>query len=111
LVGCITALVLVAGTLPLVAAGDDGFSDVGGNVHGDAIAEIAALGITKGCNPPDNSRYCPDDAVTRGQMAAFLTRALQITAPGFSTFTDTVGHVFESDIARLADAGITKGCN
>ena len=26
--------------------------------------------------PTDNDRFCPDDFVTRGQMAAFLKRAL-----------------------------------
>jgi hypothetical protein len=30
--------------------------------------------ITVGCNPPANTRYCPDDNVTRGQMAAFMKR-------------------------------------
>jgi hypothetical protein len=37
---------------------------------------LAEAGITKGCNPPGNDRLCPDDPVTRGQMAAVLTRAL-----------------------------------
>ena len=35
---------------------------------------MAAEGITKGCNPPDNDLYCPEAPVTRGQMAAFLYR-------------------------------------
>jgi len=35
-----------------------------------------AAGITAGCDPPVNDRFCPDDVVTRGQMAAFLHRAL-----------------------------------
>ena len=37
--------------------------------------DLADAGITKGCNPPANDRFCPDDRVTRGQMAAFLNRA------------------------------------
>ena len=36
---------------------------------------LATAGVTKGCNPPDNTRYCPTGYVTRGQMAAFLHRA------------------------------------
>ncbi len=32
--------------------------------------------ITKGCNPPVNDQFCPNSNVTRGQMAAFLHRAL-----------------------------------
>jgi hypothetical protein len=30
-----------------------------------------------GCNPPVNDRFCPAQSVTRGQMAAFLNRALE----------------------------------
>jgi hypothetical protein len=41
--------------------------------HND-IAWLADHGITKGCNPPGNDLYCPNDPVTRGQMAAFLHR-------------------------------------
>ena len=40
------------------------------------IERIAQAGITLGCNPPTNDRFCPDDTVTRGQMAAFLSRML-----------------------------------
>jgi hypothetical protein len=40
------------------------------------ILELATAGVTKGCNPPTNDMYCPNNAVTRGQMAAFLHRAL-----------------------------------
>src|SRR5690606_15106601 len=74
------------------------------------IAWLADEGITRGCNPPANDRFCPDDPVTRGQMAAFLVRALGLPA-ATGTFTDTTGHVFEGDIARLAAADITRGCN
>ena len=31
-------------------------------------------GITRGCNPPANDRYCPDDNTARGEMAAFFKR-------------------------------------
>ncbi|NOX23331.1 MAG: S-layer homology domain-containing protein, partial [Actinobacteria bacterium] len=44
------------------------------------IAKLAAAGITQGCNPPTNDRFCPDDSVTRGQMAAFLNRAANISS-------------------------------
>jgi hypothetical protein len=36
---------------------------------------MGTAGVTKGCNPPSNDRFCPDDFVTRGQMAAFFERA------------------------------------
>jgi len=41
------------------------------------IEWLARTGIAKGCNPSINTRFCPDQAVTRGQIAAFLHRALK----------------------------------
>jgi hypothetical protein len=38
---------------------------------------MAQAGITQGCNPPANTRFCPDNPVTRGQMAGFLRRAIE----------------------------------
>ena len=90
--------------------GEAHFDDTDGSVFEADIAALAAAGITRGCNPPDNTRFCPDDRVTRGQMAAFLVRALGLTQTG-SSFTDTAGSVFETDISRLAAAGVTRGCN
>src|SRR5690606_8420724 len=88
-----------------------GFSDVGPyHLFAEEIDWLAASGITRGCNPPRNDRFCPDDYATRGQMAAFLTRALELE-PADHTFTDTAGHVFADDVAALAAAGITRGCN
>ncbi len=88
------------------------FSDDNGNIHEASIEAIAAFGITKGCNPPLNDLYCPSGNVTRGQMAAFLVRALGLTDDGGGNdFVDDDGSIFESDIAKLAAAGITRGCN
>lgn len=75
------------------------------------IEAIAAAGITKGCNPPFVDMYCPEDEITRGQMAAFLVRALGLAIAVTDSFTDDAGHLFEAEINSLADAGITKGCN
>jgi hypothetical protein len=92
--------------------GGNSFTDDDGNVFEAEIARIAAAGITRGCNPPGNTRYCPDSPVTRGEMAAFLVRALDLDDDGGgNSFTDDDGNVFEADIARLAAAGITRGCN
>ena len=95
----------------LLATWDGRFRDDDGSVHEPNIESIAALGVTKGCNPPDNNRFCPDASVTRGQMAAFLVRALGLPGGGDDRFRDDDGSVFERDIERLAAAGITKGCN
>ncbi len=59
---------------------DETFDDVDCNASwppGDYIEQIAADGITGGCSvdPPE---YCPYGAVTREQMAAFLTKVMNI---------------------------------
>jgi hypothetical protein len=99
---------------PVAAAGlppGGTFTDDDGDVHEGSIEAIAVAGITVGCNPPANNRYCPDDAVTRAQMATFLTRALQLEPSDTNRFTDDNGNVHEGSIEAIAAAGITLGCN
>ncbi len=76
-----------------------------------AIEAIKAEGITVGCNPPANDRFCPNAPVTRGEMAAFLARALRLPVAGSDHFVDDDGSVFEGAIDRIASARITVGCN
>ncbi len=92
--------------------GPDPFTDDDDSVFEADIEWLAAAGITRGCNPPVNDMFCPDQAVTRGQMAAFLVRAMGYTDDGGGDlFGDDDGSVFESDIDKLGTAGITRGCN
>ncbi len=97
--------------IELPTTGTDFFSDDGDSVFEDDINALAAAGISKGCNPPANDRYCPDDPVTRGQMAAFLVRAFEYTDDGGNLFVDDDDSVFEDDIDRLGASGVTRGCN
>lgn len=90
--------------------GGEGFDDSTDSVFGRDIAALAGAGITRGCDPPDNRSFCPEDAVTRGQMAAFLSRAFDLDRSP-NSFLDDDGSVFEADIASLAAAGITRGCD
>jgi hypothetical protein len=57
-----------------VYAAGGAFTDDDSSVFEANIEWMAANGITAGCNPPANDKYCPDSAVTRGQMAAFMNR-------------------------------------
>lgn len=56
------------------------FSDVPcpGYWAADWIEEIADRGITAGCG---GGNYCPDSAVTRGQMAVFLAKTFGLPLP------------------------------
>ncbi len=86
------------------------FRDDEGNTHEANIDKIAEAGITKGCNPPDNDKYCPYREITRGEMAAFLRRTLDLPSVEEDYFTDDTGDTFEDDINALAAAGIAFGC-
>lgn len=89
----------------------DAFVDDDASVHESAIDIIANLDITAGCNPPDNDEFCPGDSVTRGQMAAFLRRSMDLPTSGTDFFTDDDSSVFEADINAIAAAEVTTGCN
>ena len=88
------------------------FSDDDGNVHEANIETMAELGITLGCNPPDNDRYCPTTVVARAQMMAFLARALgeegnpEIATSRFSDVPDNVWYL--PYVERLADLGVVE---
>ena len=88
------------------------FSDVPpGHTHSGAIYAIAALGITSGCG--DGTHYCPGAPTTRGAMAAFLARALDLDSgePQDEEFADVPDtHPFRSEIYAIAEQGITIGC-
>ncbi|MDH4117001.1 MAG: S-layer homology domain-containing protein [Acidimicrobiia bacterium] len=104
-------IALIAQPPQIALAADAPFSDVGGSVHGTDIALIAEWGITTGCNPPANDRYCPRDVVTRGQMAAFMRRSFNTPTSKYDYFYDDDTSVFEGDINSITGVGITTGCN
>ena len=74
------------------------------------VERFAALQITQGCGtqPP---RFCPDDTLTRAQMASLLVRSFDLDAGPPAGFTDTAGNHHETHINALFAAGITVGCH
>ncbi len=106
-----TLLLLVSLSVPAAFAADlppgGSFTDDDGSVHESDIEAIAAAGVTNGCAL---ELFCPRDEVTRGQMAAFLVRLLDLPAGDPGRFDDTEASIFEADIDALAAAGITTGC-
>jgi CSLREA domain-containing protein len=76
------------------------------------IEKLSADGITGGCG---GSNYCPDQVVTRAQMAIFLLRAKHgsgYTPPAATgVFTDVPTSYWAANwIEQLAAEGITGGC-
>ncbi|MFQ5554272.1 MAG: VanW family protein [Acidimicrobiia bacterium] len=89
----------------------DRFTDDDDSVHEGDIETLAGAGVTRGCNPPDNDRFCPDRIVSRGEMAAFLARAFDYPPPEIGDlFGDDDESIFESEIDSIAAAGLTAGC-
>lgn len=95
----------------VVVGPPDQFGDDNENIHQININKVAEYGITTGCNPPDNTNYCPDNPVTRAQMATFLKRAVGLPDAAESDFTDISGNQHAADIRSLAAAEISGGCN
>ncbi len=91
------------------------FGDVHiGDFAADWIEELAALGITGGCG---NGNYCPNNPVSRSEMAVFLLKTL--LGPGYAPppatgaiFADVHLGDFAVDwIEDLYARGVTGGCN
>ena len=74
--GLLLAMLLAGGAVVAAAVGAvaaDRFGDVAaGHAHEDGIGWVADAQVTSGCG--DGAEYCPDDPVTRAQMATFLHR-------------------------------------
>ena len=88
------------------------FGDTTDSTHRENIEKIFEAGITKGCNPPVNDMFCPQRDISRGEMAAFISRALGLTeTSGSVPFDDVAGNTFEGDIDRIVTAGIGFGCD
>jgi peptidoglycan hydrolase-like amidase len=83
------------------------FTDDEDSVHQFNIGAVAAAGITQGCTA---TTFCPKSTVTRGQMAAFLARALKLPAyTGPDRFSDIAGSPQRAEINALSAAGRIGG--
>ena len=88
------------------------FNDVAvGDLFYEEIEKLSARGVTVGCG---NGNFCPNDVVPREQMAAFIMRAkgeFDPPTPASQRFNDVPPeNVFYNFIDRLAELGITVGC-
>ena len=100
-----------AGLAPLWPRVSDGlsasvFSDIAGSPHETAIEALVAQGITQGY---DDGTFRPQAQVTRGQVATFLARGLQIPSEPGQRFSDVAGSPHEGAIYALVVAGVIDG--
>ena len=103
-----TQTVTASTSATYTATFEGGFDDVpqGAPFRTD-IAWLVREAITVGCAP---ALYCPNGLVTRGQMATFLSRALDLPSTSADFFSDDETSQHEASINRLRAAGITSGC-
>ncbi|MCQ3815232.1 MAG: S-layer homology domain-containing protein [Acidimicrobiia bacterium] len=82
------------------------------NTHYKNINKICALKITVGCST-EPRKYCPNDPVTRAEMASFLVRALKLkTVDQSASFIDVDPESSHyGDINTLYANKITVGCS
>jgi hypothetical protein len=105
--GTIVAVAALVAGVPLAVIAADFFTDVpdSNEFHG-SISWMKENGVTVGCNPPDNTLFCPEDNVTREQMASFMRRlaqtqgtdGIQVTD---SADTETVSNTAYVELARV----------
>ena len=89
--------------VPVVAFAAAGFTDV--DDDSVFVADIQWMkdnGITKGCNPPTNDKFCPKNNVTREQMSAFMHR-LAIEKVVDAATAAHADHATEADDADTLD--------
>ena len=86
------------------------FADVDAtHAHAAFMERLAALGVTQGCG--DGTNFCPDSAVTRAEMAVFLSRAFDLAEGPDPGFGDVPADAwYAADVAKLAASGVTTGC-
>lgn len=66
---------LLARAQGLIATYDHSFTDIEvDGTHGPSVSAVAEAGITTGCG---SGRFCPEDPVTRGQLASFVRRSVR----------------------------------
>jgi hypothetical protein len=102
---------MIAGVLalvmaPLAAVASHSFTDVPDDqtFHSD-IEWLKDTGVTRGCNPPENTEFCPDRFTSRGEMAAFMQRYAEFIdaedgTPGQADNADTVDGLDASSLVR-----------
>ena len=90
----------------LGGSGGNEFKDDNSSIHEGDINKLRAAGVTLGCNPPANDRFCPEAPVRRDEMASFIGRAKglnPIIPPPRLASVDVDVHVYPGDnIGNLA---------
>ncbi len=99
----IVLLAIAIFAVPITVLAGHTFDDVDdANVFHDDITWLADAGVTLGCNPPDNTEFCPKDNLSREQMSAFMRRFAKFLGAEDGVVSDA-DHAATADEATNAD--------
>lgn len=105
----VVTAVLAAATTSTVALASHRFDDVSsGNVFHEDITWLKESGVTVGCNPPANTEYCPEESVTREQMAAFMRRLAENQVVDAARLEGSPPDDFAQDLMWVESAGTSR---
>ncbi|MBL8213639.1 MAG: S-layer homology domain-containing protein, partial [Bryobacterales bacterium] len=84
--------------------------------HFRFVQKHAELSVTQGCG---NGRFCPDQILTRGELAALLARAGARVTPAANLYPPAIQYFqdvsqaapFFAPIQKMRQWGIANGCD
>ena len=97
----------LARALKLPKTKKDYFRDDNRSAHEANINRLAKAGLAISCG---TKRFCPNQSLTRAQLAAFIARVLDLSKAPKDYFRDDNSSKYENAINSIARAGLTKGC-
>lgn len=104
-----TMAVMIARAIGAEDTGADHFVDDDGHYAEGAIEALIGTGARFGC---EVERFCPDRAITRGEMAAFITRTLKWdTSEPSPDWLDLDTSTLSGALAELAQRGVIEACD
>jgi hypothetical protein len=94
--------------LDLPPSSVNAFTDDDGHQLEDHLNRAFAGGVFLGCSP--NRLVCPDDDITRAELATVLVRAFDLATPTPATFADVNQHWAQEFIGIMGGLRISIGC-
>ncbi|MEP7271367.1 MAG: S-layer homology domain-containing protein [Acidobacteriota bacterium] len=109
-----SGIATIAGQSVAIRQGTNFLDVAPDDIFYEFIGKISAAGLTLGCNP-DGTLFCPENAITREQMAAVIIRALgnyTPATPAQQDFADVPPtNIFYAFIGDMYSRAITQGCD
>ena len=106
LAGMVGALVAT----PIAVYATHVFTDVSDSAfYSNSVTWMKDNGITVGCNPPANTKYCPNDNLTRGEMAGLMKRLSENKIVDTATAVNATNATNATNADNATNAGKVDG--